>query len=109
MIKLLLLLQLVSPFLFPMTSAYAAPDHKDVVVFITYTDQTPITVCASIYALDDVEMQNPTQVKCVDKIHAIGDSIIFQDLRIDEANFMVLVKYPTGPSIPIYMLQKIWT
>lgn len=96
-------------FAFPHTAAYAQQVKKDVVVSVTYTLEKPKDVCISTFELADVEWSNPTRVVCLEDIHQVGDSHLFQGERIDMVNFMVLVRYPSGKADIIYLTTKVDT
>ncbi len=96
-------------FAFPITSAYAAPIKKDVVIAVTYDQDVPTSVCVNLHTLDDVEMTSTTATRCADKIEPVAAFVVWPDMRIDEANFEVVVKYPGRPAVVIYLTQKINT
>lgn len=97
------------PFSIPETAAYAQQVKKDVVVAITYTTEIPKDVCIGVYELADTEWSSPTSTVCVDKIHQVGDVIVFKGERIDLVNFQVVVRYPSGKTNILYLVWKLDT
>lgn len=105
MIAWLLGLQL---FAVPVTSAYAAQVRSAVVVSVTYADTRPVKVCTFVYALDDAGWLTPLDSHCWTPQSDVGDLDTWKDMRIDDANFEVVVKYPDR-SDRIYLTLKINT
>ena len=106
MIAWLLALQL---FALPVTNAYAAQIRGSVVVSVTYADTLPTRACTFVYALDDASWASPVDSHCWKPTSVIGDLDTWQGMRIDDANFEVVVKYPDGHSDLIYLTVKINT
>jgi hypothetical protein len=104
MLSLLLTLQLFlgSPFVSPITNAYAVQIKQDAVVSITYTDVLPLKVCTSAYELDDTDFRAPTATQCVTPEKGdIHNFAVWENTRIDFVNFEVVVYYPNETVRPI--------
>lgn len=106
MTLLLLVLQL---FTFPVSNAYAVQKGKDLVVNVTYTMDTPTSVCAYLYEVADEEMAVPTDSQCLKKITSVSGFFTWRDTRIDMVNIKVIVKYPVGPPDQLALVWKVNT
>lgn len=105
MFKWLLTLQL---FALPVSNGYAVQVKSDVVVSVTYTNERPERVCTFLYALDDGEMKYPLDTHCWAPKNVVGDLDVWPNMRIDDGNFVVLIRYPSS-EVKIYLVSKINT
>jgi len=103
-----MLLALVQLFAVPVTSTYAQQVKKDVVISITYEVEKPIKVCTYLHDLDDPELLAPRDAHCWVPSNGVGDFDVRTGMRLDEANYEVVVTYPSK-RVVIYLNQRINT
>lgn len=103
-------LALFQLFAYPITNAYATQVKKDVVVTVSYTLETPTSVCVFLYDYEDTDMTAPKGSHCwTPEKNSIHDFDVWEGARLDEGNFQVVVKYPRSPDVILYLMTKVNT
>ena len=88
-------------FAFPVTHAYALQVKRDVIVTVTYETSIPKEVCVEAFNLEDPEMLNPADEHCWAPKNVIGDFDTWEKQSINNYNFRVTVRYPSGKIVII--------
>lgn len=104
---IILLLQML--FAMPVTNAYAAQVKSAVVVSVTYSVAQPLSVCVLKHALDDDNMVAPVASHCWAPNNPIGDLDEWKATDLMVWNFEVIIKYPTEPTVVIYLIKRVNT
>lgn len=99
----------LAQFAFPVTNAYAVQVKDSVVVSVTYESELPVETCASMYALDDLDMVHPIEVKCWKPTSIVGEFYTWENNRIDFNNYTIEVRYPGNRVVKILLLSKLNT
>jgi hypothetical protein len=105
----LLLAQLLTSFAYPISHGFAQQLERDIVLTITYTEQSATRVCITSYAIADTDMQYAIETRCLTPSSPIGDVDVWKDRRLDQLNFLVTITYDDGHVDPLYIWKRIDT